>query len=97
MKQTGIVRKLDGVERIVIPIEIRQALGWTDQTPVEISQFGQYIFLHGTGDGTIASCRLSQGNAVSKELTGALSGLSTEDTLLILELLHRLKRTGSSV
>ena len=36
MKSTGIVRKIDDLGRIVLPIELRRGLGIDDRDPVEI-------------------------------------------------------------
>ncbi len=36
MKSTGIVRKIDDLGRIVLPIELRRGLGIEDRDPVEI-------------------------------------------------------------
>lgn len=36
MKSTGIVRKTDGLGRVVIPIELRRALGIEEKDPVAI-------------------------------------------------------------
>lgn len=90
MKQTGFVRKLDELGRIVIPIEVRRTLGWIDNTPIEISQFGRYIFLHERGDRKTSFVELGRGNPVLKELEEILRGLPDQDMLLVLELLHRL-------
>ncbi|MBF0706625.1 AbrB/MazE/SpoVT family DNA-binding domain-containing protein (plasmid) [Alkalihalobacillus hwajinpoensis] len=36
MKSTGIVRKTDGLGRVVIPIELRRALGIEEKDPIAI-------------------------------------------------------------
>lgn len=36
MKMTGIVRRVDGLGRVVIPIELRKTLGIAPGTPVEM-------------------------------------------------------------
>ena len=45
MKATGIVRKLDELGRIVIPIEIRHTLNLNERDPVEIFVDGRNIVL----------------------------------------------------
>jgi transcriptional pleiotropic regulator of transition state genes len=45
VKKTGIVRHIDELGRIVIPIEIRKRLGLTERDPVEISLKGETIML----------------------------------------------------
>jgi AbrB family transcriptional regulator, transcriptional pleiotropic regulator of transition state genes len=43
--RTGIVRHIDELGRIVIPIEIRKRLGLAEKDPVEISLRGETIML----------------------------------------------------
>ena len=45
MKSTGIVRKIDDLGRIVIPIETRRTLGMEIKDPVEIFIDGENIVL----------------------------------------------------
>ena len=42
---TGIVRRIDELGRIVIPIEIRKRFGLAEKDPVEISVRGESILL----------------------------------------------------
>ncbi len=45
MKSTGIVRKVDGLGRMVIPIELRRTLGIDTKDPLEIYVDGDKIIL----------------------------------------------------
>lgn len=45
MKATGIVRKVDELGRIVLPIELRRSLDIDIKDPVEIYVDGDYILL----------------------------------------------------
>lgn len=45
MKSTGIVRKLDDLGRIVLPIELRRTLNIEDKAPIEIFVEGKSIVL----------------------------------------------------
>ncbi|MBQ8004109.1 MAG: AbrB/MazE/SpoVT family DNA-binding domain-containing protein [Oscillospiraceae bacterium] len=45
MKETGIVRKIDDLGRIVLPIELRKILGIGRHDPVEIFVDGNSIIL----------------------------------------------------
>ncbi len=45
MKSTGIVRPLDSLGRVVLPIELRRVLGLKPKDPVEIFVDGDYILL----------------------------------------------------
>jgi transcriptional pleiotropic regulator of transition state genes len=45
MKATGIVRKVDVLGRIVLPIELRKNLDIEREDPIEIYVDGEYILL----------------------------------------------------
>lgn len=45
MKPTGIVRKLDSLGRIVLPVELRRTLEIEDNDPIEIFSEGNTIIL----------------------------------------------------
>lgn len=45
MKSTGIVRKVDELGRIVIPMELRKTMGIQEGTPLEIFVDGEDIIL----------------------------------------------------
>ncbi len=45
MKATGIVRKVDELGRIVLPIELRRNLNINIHDPIEIFVDGEYIML----------------------------------------------------
>ena len=45
MKSTGMVRAVDGLGRIVLPIELRRTLGIEVKDPVEIFVDGEQIVL----------------------------------------------------
>ena len=45
MKSTGIVRKVDELGRIVLPIELRRTLGIEEKDRIEIFVDGESIFL----------------------------------------------------
>lgn len=45
MKSTGIVRKVDELGRVVIPIELRNNLGIQEKDPIEIFVDGSAIVL----------------------------------------------------
>ena len=46
MKSTGVVRKVDELGRIVIPIELRNKLGIAEKDPLEIYVEGNSIILN---------------------------------------------------
>ena len=45
MKSTGIIRKVDELGRIVLPIELRRTMGIQIKDPVEIFVDKEYIML----------------------------------------------------
>jgi len=45
MKSTGIVRKVDELGRVVLPIELRRTLGIAEKDPMEIYVNGDEIIL----------------------------------------------------
>lgn len=45
MKSTGIVRKVDELGRVVVPIELRRSLGIDVKDPVEVFVEGERIIL----------------------------------------------------
>lgn len=45
MKSTGIVRKVDELGRVVIPIELRRSLGIEEKDTLEIYVDGEHIIL----------------------------------------------------
>lgn len=53
MKATGIVRQLDGLGRIVIPMELRRTLGIDEKDPLEIFVDGQCIVLQKYSPGCV--------------------------------------------
>lgn len=44
MKSTGIVRKVDELGRVVLPIELRRTLGIEEKDPLEIYMDGPASF-----------------------------------------------------
>lgn len=45
MKSTGVVRKVDELGRVVLPIELRRNLGIAEKDPLEIYVDGEQIVL----------------------------------------------------
>ncbi|MCU5599820.1 AbrB/MazE/SpoVT family DNA-binding domain-containing protein [Bacillus wiedmannii] len=45
MKATGVTRKVDGLGRVVIPMELRNTLGIKEKSPLEIFVEGEDIVL----------------------------------------------------
>jgi AbrB family transcriptional regulator, transcriptional pleiotropic regulator of transition state genes len=53
MKATGMVRKIDDLGRVVIPMELRRTLGISDKDPIEIFVEGDRIILRKYAPGCI--------------------------------------------
>ena len=45
MKSTGIIRRIDALGRVVLPMELRRSLGWREQDRVEIFTEGEQVVL----------------------------------------------------
>lgn len=87
MKETGIVRKLDELGRITLPIELRRTLNLAERDAIEISTEGNKIILEkyepediftGEKEDLIEYC----GKKVSKKSIlemAQIAGISVED------------------
>jgi len=73
MKSTGMVRKVDELGRVVIPIELRRSLGIKEKDAIEIYVDGDQIVLkkyvpnmacHITGENTNYNIALANGKIV---------------------------------
>lgn len=73
MKSTGMVRKVDELGRVVIPIELRRSLGIKEKDAIEIYVDGDQIVLkkyvpnmacHITGENTNDNIALANGKIV---------------------------------
>jgi len=73
MKSTGMVRKVDELGRVVIPIELRRSLGIKEKDAIEIYVDGDQIVLkkyipnmacHITGESTNDNIALANGKIV---------------------------------
>jgi AbrB family transcriptional regulator, transcriptional pleiotropic regulator of transition state genes len=53
MKSTGIVRKVDELGRVVIPMELRKILGMGERAPLEVFTEGNTIILRKYAPGCV--------------------------------------------
>ncbi len=90
MDSLGIIRKVDGLGRIVIPAESRRELGWSDNALIKIYPFGRYILLKALEEKD--SVLTLPNNPVINDIQKALNELTDSDLLLTLEFLHRLEQ-----
>lgn len=91
MKSTGIVRKVDELGRVVLPIELRRTLGIEEKDPVEIYVDADKIILKKYTD---SGTREKRDNAI-KELS-RISKHSSNETIKkamddAIELLEQIK------
>jgi transcriptional pleiotropic regulator of transition state genes len=79
---TGIVRHIDELGRIVIPIEIRKRLGLAEKDPVEISVKGETILLSKANTvcvfcGRDEGLAEHRGRSVCRNCIGELAGVTS--------------------
>lgn len=43
--KTEVVRKMDELGRIILPVDMRSALGWDNETKISISRQGEQLVL----------------------------------------------------
>lgn len=80
MRSSGIVRKVDSLGRIVIPIEIRRALSIDIKDPIEISLDGDSIVLRRQK----TNCALCGSKNVSQKI---------DDKYLCVDCIRRIKES----
>ncbi len=81
MKSTGIVRKVDELGRIVLPIELRRGLGIAEKDPVEIYIDGDKVIL----------------KKYKPNMTCAVTGHVSDDNLVLLGGKLILSREGAEM
>ncbi|KAA6469337.1 MULTISPECIES: AbrB/MazE/SpoVT family DNA-binding domain-containing protein [Bacillus cereus group] len=88
MKNTGIVRKVDELGRVVIPVELRRTLGIAEGTALDFHVYGDNILLKKQEKSCFVTGEVSDSNI---ELLGGRMFLSKEGAS---ELLNFLKKSG---
>lgn len=84
MKNTGIVRKVDELGRVVIPVEMRRALGVVEGTSMEFHVDNQDIVLRKHEKACLVTGELSEDNV---ELLGGRIALSEKGAEILMKLL----------
>jgi transcriptional pleiotropic regulator of transition state genes len=75
LKSTGIVRKVDGLGRVVIPVELRKTLGIEEKTPLELFVNGDQIIFRKYQPGCTICGSLNELKFIAgKSLCGACIG-----------------------
>ncbi len=86
MKNTGIVRKVDELGRVVIPVELRRTLGIAEGTALDFHVYGDNILLKKQEKSCFVTGEVSQSNI---ELLGGRMVLSKEGASELLDLLQK--------
>lgn len=61
MKAVGAIRTLDTAGRVVIPKELRDVLGWNNDTPIGITKVGSTIVLEKHCESIFEKERITEG------------------------------------
>ncbi|OTW86406.1 AbrB family transcriptional regulator [Bacillus thuringiensis serovar cameroun] len=92
MKNTGIARKIDDLGRVVVPKELRNTLGLSEGTPLEIHVDGGNVVLKKQENICVVTGEVSDNNL---ELFGGQIVVSKEGAKLLLDTLtNRSKSRG---
>lgn len=82
MKNTGIVRRIDNLGRIVLPKEMRDALGLPAGTPFEVHMDGENIVIKKHENVCVVTGKVSDNNL---ELFGGQVVVSNEGAKVLLD------------
>lgn len=94
MKATGIVRKVDELGRVVLPIELRRTLGIAEKDPLEIFVEGENIILRKY---EVANKCMVTGEVSDDNITLADGKIVLSQTGLDMLLYELKKKTGIKV
>ncbi|MCQ6336969.1 MULTISPECIES: AbrB/MazE/SpoVT family DNA-binding domain-containing protein [Bacillus cereus group] len=86
MKNTGIVRKVDELGRVVIPVELRRTLGIAEGAAIGFHVEGGNIVLRKVEKSCFITGKMSESNI---ELLGGRMVLSKEGARELLDLLQK--------
>ena len=90
-KGQGIVRKIDELGRLVIPMEYRRERGWGIGTPIEMLPYGDYMLLQPQKlDKKRPKIKVQKNCPIRKEIENCLDGIDESELLFILDLLKKL-------
>ncbi|OUB19511.1 AbrB family transcriptional regulator [Bacillus thuringiensis serovar yunnanensis] len=86
MKSTGVVRKVDELGRVVIPVELRRTLGIAEGSALDFHVYGENIILKKQEKSCFVTGEVSDSNI---ELLGGRMFLSKEGASELLNLLQK--------
>lgn len=86
MKNTGVVRKVDELGRVVIPVELRRTLGIAEGTALDFHVYGENIILKKQEKSCFVTGEVSESNI---ELLDGRMFLSEKGASELLDLLQK--------
>ncbi|MGU3355111.1 MULTISPECIES: AbrB/MazE/SpoVT family DNA-binding domain-containing protein [Bacillus] len=86
MKNTGVIRKVDELGRVVIPVELRRTLGIAEGTALDFHVDGENIILRKPEKSCFVTGEVSESNM---ELFGGRMFLSKEGASELLDLIEK--------
>ncbi|HFK1754142.1 TPA: AbrB/MazE/SpoVT family DNA-binding domain-containing protein [Bacillus cereus] len=86
MKNTGVVRKVDELGRVVIPVELRRTLGIAEGTALDFHVYGENIILKKQEKSCFVTGEVSESNI---ELLDGRMFLSKKGASELLDLLQK--------
>ncbi|WP_242321154.1 AbrB/MazE/SpoVT family DNA-binding domain-containing protein [Bacillus cereus group sp. BfR-BA-01312] len=86
MKNTGVVRKVDELGRVVIPVELRRTLGIAEGTALDFHVYGENIILKKQEKSCFVTGEVSESNI---ELLNGRMFLSKKAAIELLDLLQK--------
>ncbi|HFJ9356109.1 TPA: AbrB/MazE/SpoVT family DNA-binding domain-containing protein [Bacillus cereus] len=86
MKNTGVVRKMDELGRVVIPVELRRTLGIAEGTALDFHVDGENIVLRKQEKSCFVTGKVSESNI---ELLDGRMFLSKEGATELLDILEK--------
>ncbi|MGE6501872.1 AbrB/MazE/SpoVT family DNA-binding domain-containing protein [Bacillus wiedmannii] len=86
MKNTGVVRKVDELGRVVIPVELRRTLGIAEGTALDFHVDGENIILRKQEKSCFVTGKVSESNM---ELLDGRMFLSKDGASELLDLLEK--------
>ncbi|PGT79479.1 AbrB family transcriptional regulator [Bacillus cereus] len=86
MKNTGVARKVDGLGRVVIPVELRRTLGIAEGTAIDFHVDGETVILRKQEKSCFVTGEVSKSNI---ELLGGRMFLSKAGASELLDVLEK--------
>lgn len=95
--QRGLVRKLDELNRVVIPKEMIKTLNWPYRPNVEVTLFGEWVFVQLADGKNVVPQKVPKNNPVQIKLIKEIRKLSERNTVLLLEMAEALNNVSAGI